>query len=574
MPPPRRDPEGADGSRLSAQVASHTRNALQALLKGARTARMYAGQTRASTERFRSIFLTSLHAALAETPVLMLEFTQDSIHLADARVLEGSDRRGDMIETLFAEGVRAVTVERGVTDDELMQLAGVLLEPWNERPPSEPGMGEAIWEADFANVHFEIVEKLGDEDTAHLGDSPVVHGLEAMVREINQRAQEAGLDESHAIRQNEFAVLLRLRDSVVPGSPEAARLASTRSPALVAEVGACNAGTDLERCDIGGLMGALAYAERDPARAKLVGAGLASFIVGVLESGGEAAATIQRALRLFDPDFTPDLPGRAPLLEGVHLLCESPLLERLAQAIAVADPRPVGPVFSLFSLLAEPGAVTRLGAVLPVWAVQVLADTRVLRAADDTDALDTARAFLAGPAAQVGLGMAARIEDPRLIEPVLAHGACADPAVRELVLVAVRKYQTPRIREFVRSRLSDPEERVRLEALRYCVAYRDVDVGAQLAARLGDPAMAAMSEAELRAVCIAAGRLRKDEVENALVEFALGTRRSPHPELPRMALHGLRAIGTARSQAALQRVAQEVPRLSEEAAAMLRPARS
>ena len=76
-------------------------------------------------------------------------------------------------------------------------------------------------------------------------------------------------------------------------------------------------------------------------------------------------------------------------------------------------------------------------------------------------------------------------------------------------------------------------------------------------------------ESEIRAVCISYGRVGRDHSEALLLEIASGKRRSSGTTLPGLALHGLRASGSARARAYLEHIATEVPRLREEATALL-----
>ncbi len=215
--------------------------------------------------------------------------------------------------------------------------------------------------------------------------------------------------------------------------------------------------------------------------------------------------------------------------------------------------------------------------LLPAWAVRVLADTVLLRAAPEPlVAIDVAKRFMARPergAVLIGLAMAARQKDPRLIESALVHIKDAADEVREAVLVALRNHQTPKIREAVRVALNDGAERVRLEAMRFCVAYRDLEVVPALESRVQAAALAQASAAEVRALCIAIARINGVNSLALLVELADGGRPARHPELPRLALHGLRAMNTEAGRAAMGRVALVVPALADEVHGLLREVR-
>jgi hypothetical protein len=110
---------------------------------------------------------------------------------------------------------------------------------------------------------------------------------------------------------------------------------------------------------------------------------------------------------------------------------------------------------------------------------------------------------------------------------------------------------------------------VRVEALRICVAYRDLEVSTRVGARILDRGLAECSVAEVRAWVIAYARLAPTQAEPLLAELALGARAGVHPELQRLALHGLRALGTATARSTIERVQLTLPDFAEEARAML-----
>lgn len=535
-------------------VAPSVRLALQALLKEGRRARLYAGRDHAGVSRFVSMYISGIQQALADLPVLLVEVGPDALRLGAAELLGGGGR-GDIPDALYSEGVRAISVEAGATDDELLHLGRLLLAPWG--PEAEESLTDAIWMADFHHVAFEVVERIGDADESEgRGDSPLLRNLAGLVEELNR----AGGEEGARIRQDELALLLRLREELGEGATVATD--AHIGPSLRAEAEACRADEDLDDIDQVALLGRCAVGVPEQA-GPLLGALLLGVLDG-LEAGDEAAAA-----RLRDHA---DEVGGDPRLAA--LLAEWPVSgvevrHRLVSLVQARGEALNGPLFTLFGLLRGEAARLALCTELPAWAVRVLADAWLV---DDPprEPSQAVKALLARaePAAlHLGLALARRVDAPPLVEPILALTDHAEPSLREEALVALRRYQTPRIRDAVHRRLDDAVEAVRLEALRYVVAYRDTDVATRLEARLMSQSQA--SDAEMRALGIAIGKLLRERAETHLIPVALGARAAPHPFAAKAALHGLRAVGSATARSAIARIGAEVPALSELAQELL-----
>jgi len=558
------------------------KEAFSALSKDAKSARMYAGSDNADTQvargRFRNIFLSGFREALEESPVLMIDVTPDGFFLGDVLVLESTERRGDVAEQLFSEGLRTVSVESGASDDELLMMAKLLFTSWSSQLHDAPDLASAAWEADFAHIYLEVVESLSDRDPEEVGESPIVRELAGHVAELNARASESEDGNLARIRQDELAVLLRLRDQFSfhgrADPAEGIRLEGAVSVALAEEVRAAIADRDMVRADVAGLLTACLEAVEDAEKAKVIGAALYAYLVNAMLAEGGAATLVQRTAELLDADLTPHLAHREQVRDAAASLAVEPTRGRLSRLFHEADPKlSTGLAFTLFQLLPGEDEAISIAPVLPVWALRVLADTVLLRAAPEPlVAIDVAKRFMASPergSLLLGLAMAARQNDPRLIESALLHVIHVADDVREAAFVALRKHQTPKLRDAVRHALNDDSEGVRLEALRYCVAYRDLEVVPWLEARIVGPAITALRDHEVRALCIALGRINGVNAQPLLVELADGAREARHADLPRLALHGLKAIDTESARSAIQRVGRLVPALTDECQTLL-----
>jgi hypothetical protein len=569
-------PESA-GPRFGTTSVQAVRVALAALVKEGRHSRLYAGGGGGGAEgvrRFQGQYVGSVREALQEMPAILLDVATDGIYCMGEVVLEATDRRNDLVETLYAEGVRGISIETGVDEEELALLAGILGTAWGQEPVAAPAGGEertiesAIFDADFAHVYFEVVERMGDKAEDEGAESVVVRSILGLVAEINARAGDAA---TARMRQDEFAVFLRLRDQVAEAQAVVTALRAGMSAALSAEVDRCRAGRDLDDIDIGRMLATCVAAEKDPARANVLAGALLHYLVTALEESAGRTEVLHRAVELLDEEFTPDLRHRELVLAATRSLGEDPLRARLARVLEqLGESAGRGPAFTLFGLVTDEAAICQLAEVLSPWALRVLADTVILREGFDTPStfdLVRRRLLATEPGVRaLGLAMAARMEDVRLVEPLLAHAGSEDPRVPLLLLLALRRHHTPRIVEFVHQSLRSADLEVRLEALRHAVAFHDVAVGAQLRTRLSGDSLAGVADVELRAWCIALARIQREAAEPLLAQWALGERAAHHPSLPRYALHGLRAMNTAESRAALDRIAEERPGLRDEIA--------
>jgi plasmid stabilization system protein ParE len=575
----------ADGATTRAQqlAGQRVKEALAALLKGDRAGRMYAGtdnaDARSARERFRRGYLNGIHEALQDVPMLIIEVTPDGFFLGDVLVVEASERRGDVAEQLFSEGLRVISIESGASDDELSTLADLLLAPWASKSEALSDLASAAWAADFAHIFVEVVESLSEREPDELGESPIVRQLAGLVAELNAQAGEAGDADMARIRQDELAVLLKVRDQVrfseggnLGGEVQ---MAGSVSAGLKEEARRCAEDRDMVQSDIAGLLAACLETVTEPERASVIGAALYAYVVNAVLAEGETSTLIQRTAELLDRDLTPQLAFREQVRDAAASLAQEPTRGRLSRLFHQADARASrGLAFTLFQLLPGEDEAIAVAPVLPSWAVAILADTVLLRAAPEPlVAVDVPRRFLASGdrgSVLLGLAMAARQKDARLIEPALAQVAHPADDVREAALVALRHHQTPRIREAVRAALDDDAEGVRLEALRYSVAYRDADAVAWITTRLLSPALARLRAVEVRALCIALGRLHGANAQPLLVELAEGIREARHPEVAPLALQGLKAIGTDSARAALLRIGRVVPALADESQTLLR----
>ena len=509
---------------------------------------------------------------------MILSVSPAGIQLGDFVVLEATDSRGDIVESLFSAGLRRFYIEVGAADDELSAMGRLLVTPWGAMGDDHEDLTGAVWRADFAHVYFDVMDALADRENEEVGDSPIVRELAGLVSELNAQAK-GGDDHANArLRQDELAVFLGLRDHVefrTVGKEEARiRLETNFSSQLADEVRALREDRDMASADVVGLLATCINAAAEPERAQLIGEAWFTFVVNAALAQRGSSALILRTAELLDVDLSPHLAHRDIVRFAAGMLAKEPTQGRLVRLFSTIEEKEVtGLAFTLFMLLPGEAEAVTLAGVLPAWATRVLADTLLLRGAPEpAAALDLVFRFLAHSergGVLLGLMMATRHADPRLIEPLLGHVCAATEEVRESALVALRQHQTPRIRESIRAALSDSSERVRVEALRYCVAYRDVGAIPSLETRIDSAEVGAATDAEIRALCIAIGRIQGSQALPLLTSLAHGARPAHHPQLPRFALHGMRAVNSDAARAAMIRAAHVVPALSDEVDALM-----
>lgn len=509
----------------------------------------------------REAWLGGVHEAIAESGVVCLVVTPATVLYADTPLLDGPDAA--LADRLYTAGIRALTIFAGAPEPELQLLGALLAAEW----PSPQAVQDAVWAEDLPHAWFDLAEAAGASPPRATPVAPLAR-LE-LAPEEPRRVSALSADASAALHD------LRATAAPEPVGLLDANAASGPTAELLAEVALVQAGTELDPAQLTDAIARVLDRHPDGEAAARGFRALLALVVDLLPVA-DVGPLVHHALDRLDADFAPDEARRALAAEAFAILAEDPLRTRLAARLPATElPELKGPLFSLFSLLRAEGDVGALAEALPRWAARILADTVLLRDPAEPNArLDAVRGRLASPSTAMvvlGLAVAARTDEPRLLDTVLALADHASPDVREAALVALRSHAGARAREVALRLLDDPAVDVRIEALRYGVAHRLPEVLPRVEARLRDGA-AGIEDAEGRALCIAWGRLAREAAEGPLLEIALGRRRLG-PAFARHALHGLRAVGTPGARAAIEHAAAEVPRLREEAQALLGEAR-
>ena len=546
--------------------------ALRALSDQAEAGRTAAPESsRATGARVAEGWFTGLALALGRAPLVSIDVGPDGMDPDGIQAASPEDRCPGLAAALYKEGVRGLVIEQGSTRDELVALAWVLMWAGKRRRTEDPTLELALWEADLSHVQFQLAERPGPGEASNRSDHPSLARLNQQIVELAEAPRPSERTRRLTGAQFEHLTLVRGTLPPEPGALRANVTVDTRIPGDISDdVLAVREGRDLADADVGGTLAACLRHESSAARARTLTEAIMHHALDALGSGSKWGSFAHRALELLDPELTPEFRFRDEARAAFATFSEDPFRVRLSRILSQPGiEQSAGPVYSLMGLAAIVGVGPSIAEISPPWAIRCLADAMLVReTVDATTMLDRVRKRLHHQRVSeilIGLALAARLDEARLMEPALAHADHADARVRAAVLHAVRRQKSPRIRELARKRLDDDDEEVRVEAMRGCVAHRDLEAGPRLESRLSDPRTGSRSETEVRAICIAVGRLQRDAAIEFMVGLATGTRHSPHPAIPRLALVGIKSAGGDAARRALESVAVAVPTLAEEA---------
>ncbi len=591
----RMSPEGdVEAYRRTMQAVVLLREVFLNLVKHGKTARMY-GRDHHLPERFLDAFSAAARRYLEQFELMVVEVHPDHFTFSEHTVL-AEDVGERLAYGLYAEGVRAISVEAGCDDRELTELANLLAVDWLQRGEEDDDLLAAAWRADFQHVHIDVVDRFADADEVgeavdrealalgrdagndprrRGGDSILVPEIQAILRELESEASEE--IELARMKQDEVQALLKLRDEIkeaVPeegGDEELMVLDAASAALLEREVERVNREEDADFYLVSEVLFELGRIEDAPQHTGPLGRAVARGVLMSAEIGDfESAATlVRRLLALLDADLFPDFRGAAAFREGYAELVSEDSAERLLGAVRrQSDVEGLrGPLFTILAPLpvAAVPQLVRIGAAiegLPALR-QVFADAVVTLLHHDGDALLQLLEQSRGADAAVPLLALGRLDVPRGVEPCLARLQSPEDGVREAALRSLRRYQSPNIKASILRALDDPARIVRVEALRYLSVYRDPSVLDELAHRIRDEAFSTREEEEIKAWLMAYGIIGRERSVELLRDLALDAikQRGDRAVLRAMAVRGLHATRAATAKVAMREVAREHPAL-------------
>jgi hypothetical protein len=526
------------------------------------------GASSGEPESIASAFADGLAGPLQrDVPPVIIEVEAECFRYAGAEVGGGDLVMARLIEGLYRQGLRALTLLPWVTREELIELTALLCRDWLEDPGS--GLEALAWQRNLYRVHFEI----GTRGLITEADGEV-----RTVELVRRLLQQLGLDQGSlegGVAVEVGAMMAVLRRTEEQGMPDVgARGSSTGSVHVVRELRQLEAGQDVALADASRLVFGTAQAATTDAEAtELVRAGVRHVQRRLAAGTPEAAGSLlRRWLLLLEPDLPLSPERRTAVRTGLRDATNEASLVAVQRGWEQA-PDPVlwrGPIFSLSrcATLEDLPQLVRIGRCLPSGPLhQAIADALILVA--EREQVGLRGLLLHADQAQLPfvLRMVRRSTDATLVEPVLARMSNEDPAVREAVLVSLRGHRSRRIGEVARQHITDPHRGVRIEALRYISVYRDGQAVPALLERL-DQADESIDFAELRAVALATLHSSGGGAISALESFAAQEGAGRHPRAAEAAMEALKA-GGASGREALDRLARTHARLRSTVRAVL-----
>ena len=536
-------------------------NRLLALTSLARQGRMDSPEGEHQAELFASQAAEALQSGVPIQLALQPRaLTYNHVEVAGADLISRQ-----MVEGLFAQGLRLITIEPNARPIELASLGRLLTMDWTHRTALDEDLEARAWRMGFDNIHLELANRdvVGDDDDDVLPDEMVRRLIRRLgATEIQDEA--GGLELEVAGLMDELAALGGQGQHPPPlrEGPELAQL--QRQLDLVRQ------GKDVDDLRLGKVIFETLRNHKDADAARRLVERLVEHIRRLLTVGAveEVNPLLHRIFALAERDAFAGFSGHPGVVEGLAALIAPETVEAVRYGW---ERRPDGKAWSglLFTLGASSrsqdlGAIAALGMAIPDREVrQALADGLVLTL--EREKLSAKEALHSAPeaVAPIILFVLRRRPEPMLLEAILARVQSASEAVREAALVALRDHQSPRTREVVRAALSDSAAAVRTEALRYLVVYRDEASLPQITERLHAATDESCEPAELRALAIASANLGREKAVAELERIAASLDQSRHTHLPIAALYGLRAAGPP-GKAALERLGRTTPALREE----------
>ncbi|MFT4975877.1 MAG: hypothetical protein ACI8S6_001770 [Myxococcota bacterium] len=493
-----------------------------------------------------SIFTSRMREVLAGEQPVVLQIQSDGMLCEDTKMVGEDLLSQHLCRVLAGAGLRAMFIEPSATDAELGRLIDLLARDWESRAVFEADLPTAAWQARFLAVHLDMAavaltsDEQGDDD--------------ALVIALQRQLASPGL-----ALEGELGVLLgmlrgaesRSKSWDAYSEESTGMLSHPRaSEALHRELERIRADKDVSHAQIGAIALEALRQAHSVAVVQLLARQLIEHTIQAFAAGRpEESAFLHGPLSLLDASLFSRWPYRAELSEALRGLGAAAMWDAVLEGLEhQPEPGPwLGPLFTLAASTPadEAGRLAQHAARLSQRALrQAVADGLALgqiRAGSEPSALLS----LAPPEAwTVALLAMSRSTDATVLAQVLARAGSDDADIREAVLVAVRRQQSPRIKGIAREALADRAESVRLEALRYLAVYRDTDGGERIAAALGVVVPGSRSPGELVAMAKALVVIQGSRAVAPLQKLAMRPELSESdPDLTDAVLVGLFAAG-------------------------------
>jgi hypothetical protein len=444
-------------------VPSQVAELLQTMVKALRAFQMYLPNNPIYQRAIQNVRNT-FGPIWAASDELVLTIAETEIVWEEEVVYQQLNKADSLAWTLFKDGMRVLTIQKGAEQDELVRL----LETVNRARflPSEAGddLMTLLWEQEFVGIKYHFIDFLSDGDgikgsTRALGDGDA-SALDARRQQVRE---EAPARPKGIVDLEDFdATLYFLDEAEVNQLTREVQEEYARDARLAA---------------LTGLLDLLEIQTDATVRSEILGIIETLFPNLLSKSEFRTVATVIREARVLLSRATDLPPGIRTRLEGLETQLSQPAI--VAQLIQSLDETPqLAGNREVTDLMGELRA-TALGALIEAIpriatpAVRSLAESTVdrLAAAHGTEVLRLLReppqdALPAVVALCGRLGLPQAV--PGLAE-LLGH---ADPGVRAAAVEALAKIGTPSAMGQLERAVDDAERNVRLAAVRAAGARR------------------------------------------------------------------------------------------------------
>lgn len=514
------------------------------LARACRAVRFYPPSHPVTIEGMSALF-SALEATLAQRASLRLEVGETALGFEGATVYATENLQDNIAFYMYRDGIRSLVFYNGVQFDEVMGLVSCLARA-RELDKAESDLVTVLWEQDFSQIQYEVVDPLLEAEDA---DDDSMEDVREGVRTALTDASAQGFNATLAVDRDPLAALGAIEelDGSLLDQDDMARLET----ALESE-------PDMLQQFLVVLMEMLAS---NAGEAEM--GGVANAVTGVLSSyleWGEFAA-LASSVRMLREFFVSD-PQQAALLE--QILAPLTSEERLRK-----------PIYSLDGPFRDKRGDVELMLLQLGSAVRPALLALLIDADGQTARKTLLNVLTAGDGVPLPV-LVPHLDDPRwyvVRNVVILMGALTDPSVVDLLertlshpdervrreaVRALAGTADPRAVRLVRQAIDDPAASVRIPAARAYAASGAPDARDRIMRHVTAKDFSARPEAEVEAFLEALGMVADDQTVPTLDELWGGRsflrNRPQHVRLA--ALRALGHIGSPRAQESLRRAAR------------------
>ena len=157
------------------------RSALREMEKLMKCIALY-GRSHQNALRFREELYNGLIGAMGPLDRIDLGVGPYELNLYDQPVLENPKPEDNFIYKLYLDGVRWISICKGLTAEEMDKLVDILLVDWDDPALFEDDMVTLLWSGNLENIDYRVVENFSDDEAEEDGSIYRVEGILEQVR--------------------------------------------------------------------------------------------------------------------------------------------------------------------------------------------------------------------------------------------------------------------------------------------------------------------------------------------------------------------------------------------------------